>query len=262
MKGLGVVTAAAVAVLAAVQSVRGNLIVAGDFEVGSGAPGAPVATQQTGTEAGAPASEAATHFAGHGYSGDHAAIASTVPPPNADVANRLNVGGNTLAAHSGTQYAYAYSNQGGLYGNIFQDVTGESVVPGQAYTASAYFLVKANNGSDGDRFQATAGAGAWENVRLAFFDGAGAQIGSTLQSPTFVDGTSPQNQWIPISVTGTAPAGTADVRVYAYLTRGTGSTPGGVMFVDDLSLEAVPEPGSLGLLLIGGGMGFARRRRR
>lgn len=226
-----------------------NLLTAGDFETPA-APDASAADVVTGTTATATSPWFAPRANASYYSSDVNAFSGTTP-----ARNRIGSGGDT--AHSGTQYGYAYS-VGSTLGYLAENVT-TGVVPGDTYSASAYFLNKAATATDGDRLQ----GGSADTVRLSFLDSTGTIIGTQVVSPTDVDSNSTQNVWTQVSIPAAiAPPGTASITYYAYLARGTA---GGVMFVDDADLEdttvVAPEPASLGLLGAGAIL-LGRRRQR
>jgi hypothetical protein len=132
---------------------------------------------------------------------------------------------------------------------IFQDLAASA---GQVWTASAQVQHWAGDAMQGDTFGA---------VQLQFFDGGGTQLGSTLQS-SVVDAATTQDQWNLLSISGTAPTGTADARILLVHAQPTGGDFGGSAFFDSASLvSAVPEPSSLTVLGLGA-IGFLSRRRR
>ena len=101
-----------------------------------------------------------------------------------------------------------------------------------------------------DEFGNPAGTAAGGNLALGF----------NLFDSNTIDASSPQNEWIEMGV-GTAPApdNTAAVRFIALGLNGSG----GAGFFDSTSFsQAVPEPGSLAALCVGGVAVIARRRRR
>ena len=194
--------------------------------------------------------------------GDQAEISSDIPPFLANTSDRINSGlaadatttpqGNL--AHSGDQYDYAFTagRPSGTVGGAAQLVSFTGTV-GDLVQGSAYFFVKADNATDGDRFQA---GGSNDTVQLIFENSTGTQIGTTVVSSLGgdlgkVDSTSTQNTWVQVSTAPTAvPVGTTQILMELALTRGAS---GGVQFGDDADLEdltqnAIPEPASLGLL--------------
>ena len=153
-------------------------------------------------------------------------------------------------AHTGTQAGKTYS---GPNCGIYQFV---SATAGDSYTASAFIN---NLGSDA----LTAGTAQTEDLRLIFQDASNAPIGDAIVSPTNVNGTTAQNVWNQLSVTATAPAGTARVQVFAFMNNP--NYGGGALYVDDVSLvdntTAAPEPASLSAIGVAGVTLLSRRRR-
>jgi hypothetical protein len=70
---------------------------------------------------------------------------------------------------------------------------------------------------------------------------------------------SPPDQWQSLLATGTAPAGTDHVQLFALFVQP--ATAGGSAFFDDLSGQVVPEPATAGLAMLVGGLALVRRRR-
>jgi len=239
---------------------RANLLVDAGFETPSANPtDVLLPTSQTG----AAANPTFPWYDLLSTSGDQAEISSDVPTfsggPTPPPANRINSGtgktggssgGGGNSANTGDQYDYAFTvgQPSGTVGGVAQLITG--INPGDLYAGSAYFFVKANNSTDGDRFQA---GGSNDSLKMIFEDSLGNQIGSTVLSTLGadagkVDSTSPQNTWIQVSTLPTAaPVGATQVLFEMALTRGAS---GGVQFGDDADLEdVVPEPASLGMLI-------------
>ena len=260
---------AAAAALTATTAAQANLLLAPGFE-SPPAPDASVADQAMSGPIAASvpitqnpwfygksntAATGSTAF----YSSDIPAFAGT------PAANRLNStpSGATppaFLAKDGHQYGYGYTvgQASGQVTYIAQGVTGASIIPGNTYSASAYFFNKNVTGgaADGDRLQAS---GSFDSLQLVFLDTTGAVI-SSAQSPVHVDSTTPANTWTQISFTAVAPAGTTSIVFENLLTRGA---TGGVMFVDAAALNDVtntPEPASLGLASVGA-LALLRRRR-
>jgi hypothetical protein len=141
-------------------------------------------------------------------------------------------------------------NTGGIASQVFQVV---QVIPLTSYTLSSWFASNAVplvNGFEGIGFYNSTNH-QWNNPILGFTDAA---ITTT-------------TTWQPLSETVMAPANPdlasiefAVVQVFYANTAGPqGSTLG---FVDDVSLNAVPEPASMALLALGlSGLLFIRRRK-
>ena len=249
MKKVGILIAATAALTG--PSAFGSLLLSSGFEVSGGAPNAAAADSNMPLTAATQNPWYGARSGGEAYSSSTNTFSGSGP-----ARNRIGSGGDT--AHSGSQYAYAYST-GSTFGYVAQNITGMTVVPGDTYNASAYFLSKAATGGDGDRLQ----GGSADSINLIFLNSAGATI-STVSSGTIIDSSSPYNAWTQGGISSVvAPVGTVSIEFQAYLTRGSA---GGVMFVDDADLEdvtanaAVPEPTSLGLVTAAGLL-IKRRRR-
>ncbi len=252
--GTGVLSSCSAAVVLGLcaGTAHANLIVDSGFETPSANPTDVLLPT---SQAGAAANPTFPWYGLLTASGDQAEISSDIPAfaggPTPPPANRINSGTSGNHANTGDQYQYAFTvgQPSGTVGGVAQLITG--ITPGDNYAGSAYFFVKANNASDGDRFQA---GGSNDSVKMIFEDSLGNQIGPTILSTVGadagkVDSTSPQNTWIQVSTLPTAaPAGTSQVLFEMALTRGAS---GGVQFGDDADLEdtsVTPEPASLGLL--------------
>ena len=147
---------------------------------------------------------------------------------------------------TGAQSGKSFGNPNG---GIFQN--GIAVAPGVTYEASSYFF-----NFSGD---AVTNPDSTEDVRLTFYDASGTQLGDGVVSAPFVPAGN-TDVWTLRGVQGTAPAGAATAQVLLFLSNPAG---GGAIFVDDVSLEAVPavpEPASLALLAAGGLLALRRRR--
>jgi hypothetical protein len=132
--------------------------------------------------------------------------------------------------------AIAYSNGGGFS----QDLTGISAVSGDSYTLSVFvgnWLSGANTGN----FTISLDAGS---TTLCTFTGNSASI----KAGTFMDETCTS------PVLSSAPSGDLSIVL--------SGSPNAELFVDDVSVTATPEPGSLALLAVGLGFLFFVARRR
>jgi hypothetical protein len=96
-------------------------------------------------------------------------------------------------------------------------------------------------------------------LQIAWIDSGGNTI-SAIDSSQIDKSASMYDQWQALSVSGTAPAGTAKVRLLALHVNGP-DYAGGSAYFDDL--EAVPEPSSIALVLSGlVGVWMVSRKRR
>jgi hypothetical protein len=111
--------------------------------------------------------------------------------------------------------------------------------PGQTWTVSGYAM-----NPTGDPLQA--GGLSFGTLQLAWVDSANAII-STIDSAHIGQGQS-LGVWTLLSATGVAPAGTVGMRAYALHVNSPANESGSIYF-DNLS--AVPEPGTVGLVLTG-----------
>jgi len=124
---------------------------------------------------------------------------------------------------------------------------------GQVWEASAQIQNWAGDPLDGDSYGA---------VQLSFLDGGGFTIGSVFESGR-ITASSSTDIWNLMSVSGTAPVGTANARISLVHVQQSEADFGGSAFFDDahLTFTAVPEPGSLSLIGFGALCLVARRRR-
>lgn len=149
-------------------------------------------------------------------------------------------------AHSGT---FSIKDAGNGNFQVPGDYQQFAASPGQAWTMTGFALTPTaiSAGSNFGQLQITFTSGP---------NGTGANLGTVETSPgnalgsAHVDGTSTPAVWIPLSVTGHAPAGTQSVQLYT-ITIDQNKT---AVYFDDLTASAVPEPCSLvlsGLGLVG-----------
>ena len=134
--------------------------------------------------------------------------------------------------------------------NVHQSL---AATAGQVWLASAQAQNWGGDAMLGDTFG---------SVLLEFFDGGGSVIGSALESAR-VDANTTADVWNLLTISGTAPTGTATAKITLQHVQPTGGNFGGSVFFDDahLTFTGVPEPGSMTLLMLGGLGLFARRRR-
>jgi len=160
-------------------------------------------------------------------------------------------GFSTDFAHSGTN-ANKLAGPGGFsVPGAFQQVPAS---PGQVFTMTGFGLqptVPAVN------------ANTWGALQISFFNSSGVDIGtvetggSGAKVGNKVDSSSAAGVWIPLSVTATAPAGTASVEAFDLVLDATATT----VYFDDQTL--VPEPSTVAMALTGllGLVAFAKKRR-
>lgn len=97
---------------------------------------------------------------------------------------------------------------------------------------------------------------------LDFLGAGDSVINSVVRDLHDDDGQINNNQWVQHTVLGTAPAGTLKVRVRSSAIDMLATFGSQSAFADDFSLDVVPEPASIALVLIGlcGTFGVTRRR--
>jgi hypothetical protein len=95
----------------------------------------------------------------------------------------------------------------------------------------------------------------WTGLQISFFNAGGTDIGTVetggagayATAASKIEVGEPAGVWTPLTVTATAPVGTATIQVFA-ITLDSNPTTG---YFDDLDLQLVPEPGTIGLVLTG-----------
>jgi hypothetical protein len=106
-------------------------------------------------------------------------------------------------------------------------------------------------------------------VQFSFFDAANNNLGTVetgagnAKTSAQVNSASPLNQWIALDTgIATAPANTAFVQAFTIVVDFNSPPAGEGVYFDDLTLQQVPEPASLGVLMVGafGILGRPRRR--
>jgi hypothetical protein len=122
--------------------------------------------------------------------------------------------------------------------------------PGTAYVFSGYARIP---------FGGMAGGSATGILLVGFWDASDNLLGNLVASPDPLGFWSPEEVWLTLSLSATAPAGAAKLSAAAVLWN---PAAGNTLFWDDLSLTVVPEPSSLGLLGLGVGSCLLVGRRR
>ncbi|HXI84276.1 MAG TPA: PEP-CTERM sorting domain-containing protein [Verrucomicrobiae bacterium] len=163
---------------------------------------------------------------------------------------------STDFAHSGTNANKLAGGGGYSVPGAYQTFPASA---GQQYTMTAFGLeptVPAVN------------ANTWGALQITFWsgpNGTGSNLGTTDTSPgnakvgNKVDSSSTAGVWIPLSVTATAPAGTASIQAFDLVLDATAQTT----YFDDQTLDLVPEPSTVAMALTGllGLVAFAKKRR-
>jgi hypothetical protein len=148
-----------------------------------------------------------------------------------------------VASLAGVQYSLSgYFNAGANYSGVLAGAT-QTLLSIEFDNDAIY-----DNGGDGIR---TAGV---DYISIATTD---------VKAAGLVAGTGPGNVGQLFSVAGTSPAGTLFARAKVSMVEGYNTVnPDPSMFIDDFSLDAVPEPATAMLALVGvfGTMGVIRRR--
>jgi hypothetical protein len=145
-----------------------------------------------------------------------------------------------VGPHAGTGALKEFGTFPGVSG-AFQEVPAS---PGQIWTATGFGLNASSDPMQADNFG---------ELKLSFRSGSSEILGV---DGTHIDVNTPQNVWTPLLTTGTAPAGTTSVQIFALFVQP--ATAGGSASFDDIS-AVVPEPASLGMLAIGS-LALLRRR--
>lgn len=157
--------------------------------------------------------------------------------------------------------------------HLFQDVI---AAPGLLYTMTGWARFEANWPGGFDflpsggtveppvppRWPAGTPSPTRTEFALEFLDVADAVLPGSLVFDLRDDlGQTNDNQWHEHTLMAVAPAGTVSVRVRASMIDGVNSDANPQSaFVDDFSLTAIPEPGTMAMVLIGVGVLALRRR--
>jgi hypothetical protein len=143
-------------------------------------------------------------------------------------------------------------------GNAWNPAGAYQIVAGSGsttYSASIYALTDTG---------VVPGADGWTtpvDLQIAFWDSTLTQIpNSTIE--TGWSAISALNTWQQYTISGTSPAGTAYVGVYAMNMVGAGTVSAVNVYFDDASLTVVPEPSTLALAGLGVASLFLGRRRK
>lgn len=157
--------------------------------------------------------------------------------------------------------------------HLFQDVP---AVPGLQYTMTGWARFEANWPGGFDflpsggtveppvppRWPANTPSPTRTEFALEFLDAADTLLPGSLVLDLHDDlGQTNDNQWHEHTLMAVAPAGTVSVRVRASMIDGVNSDANPQSaFVDDFSLTAIPEPGTMIMVLVGVGVLAFRRR--
>ena len=108
-------------------------------------------------------------------------------------------------------------------------------------------------------FKAVMQVGEIVYIRMHWLDSGGGEIGVADATYTSGDSDYADWAWVSRSATGIAPAGTAEIEVRVQsLADGSADS---AIFTDNVTLDVIPEPATLGLFgLIGGAMLWTRKR--
>lgn len=163
---------------------------------------------------------------------------------------------STDFAHAGTNSIKEAGPGGFTVPGAFQTFAAN---PGDTFTMTAFGLQPA---------VPAVNANTWGALQITFWSGplgTGTNLGTTDTTPgnakvgNKVDSSSASGVWIPLSVTATAPAGTASIQVFDLVLDATATT----VYFDDHNLVLVPEPSTVAMALTGllGLVAFAKKRR-
>ncbi len=162
---------------------------------------------------------------------------------------------STDFAHSGTNANKLAGPGGFTVPGAYQTFPASA---GQIFTMTAFGLTPTVPGTNVNTWGAlqitywSGPAGTGSNLGTAETSPGNAELGNEINGTNAVAGV-----WVPLSVTATAPAGTASIQVFDLVLDATPVT----VYFDDQTL--VPEPSTVALALTGllGLVAFAKRRR-
>ncbi len=201
----------------------------------------------------------------------------------AQAAEQMANGGFETVDPNNASLAFGWlSNQGGYTRQSAEVYAGSWAMQIQALRTSSASGAEQNNMKDGGVLtplavggtpllsffaKGTSGTTGDLKVRMAYLDGIGnIKWDSGFQN--FAPGALSQTTWNQFSVQGPA-VGLPDLAVFVQFNLGIGpvdppNLTAGNVYIDNLSVQAIPEPGTYALMLAGlAGVGlFAKRRRR
>lgn len=175
---------------------------------------------------------------------------------------------NALGAGNGAGQSSDVA-ESGTYSLLTQNAVGNNWNPAGTYQIVSGVAVGSTY-TLGASYQATTAlSGTYATpvaVQLTFLDSGlnnlgTVETGSGNNAGGFTFTASSLNTWLPASVSGTAPAGTAYAEVYLMFMDNAQTATDSIYF-DNASLTLVPEPTSLALLVMGLGLPFYVSRRR
>jgi hypothetical protein len=180
-------------------------------------------------------------------------VGSAVGSPDVGGATGWTAFGNTFTTsapnplppgpHAGTGALKEFGTFSGVSG-AFQDFP---ATPGTIWQLTGFGL----NASSDPMQPANFGL-----AKISFQGASGEILGI---DSNHIDVNTPSNIWTPLLAQGVAPAGTTHVQLFALFVQPAFN--GGSAFFDDFSGQVIPEPASIGLLGLAGGLLSLRRRR-
>lgn len=163
--------------------------------------------------------------------------ASTVTGSDSATFNYVTGGTAGVDVHSGTSAVTIESSSGGSARWFTTNANLSPVTEAQEYAVTVWFKVE---GADSDDEV---------QIKVDWFNSSGTHIGS---SAFFNPPGAGNTGWQEAIYQLTAPSGAAGAKPVIYFTDGVNdiSTTGSKATIDDVSINAVPEPGSLSLLAV------------